>query len=234
MNTMAAPARTRSTNTLQLWRQVDYLVALPPHVVETLAAMATCRTLRADETLFIEGDPVAGLFLVESGRVKISRFSREGREHTLHIAGPGDTFNDVAAFDGGPNPATAIAFDDAIVWRIGRADLQRLATEQPVLAWALIESIARRARHLLDTVQDLAMRNVRGRLAHLLLEQAEAAERGELPAALTQEDMAARLGSVREVVGRALRGLAVDGIIELDRNRIMVLDRVRLEDEAAV
>jgi CRP/FNR family transcriptional regulator len=177
---------------------------------------------------------VAGLFLVESGRIKISRFSREGREHTLHIVNPGETFNDVAALDGGPNPATAIAFDDAVVWRVDRVDLQHIGTEQPTLAWALVESIARRARHLVAAVQDLSQRNVRGRLARLLLEQAQAAEQGRRPAALTQEEMAARLGSVREVVGRTLRSLAADGIITVDRHRIMVVDRARLEEEAAV
>ncbi len=231
---MTASANTPQTDTLELWQQVDYLAALPPHVVEALAAVAVRRTLRADETIFLEGEPVAGLFLVERGRVKISRFSREGREHMLHIMNPGDTFNDVAALDGGPNPATAIAVGDTVIWRVERADLRRLATLHPALAWALIESIARRARHLVATVQDLSQRNVRGRLARLLLEQAEAAERGERPMAMTQEDMAARLGSVREVVGRALRSLAADGIVECDRNHIMVLDRARLEAEAEV
>ena len=231
---MIAPANATATETAAFWHRVDYLAALSPHVLEALAAVATRRTLRANETIFIEGEAVAGLFLVASGRVKISRFSREGREHTLHMVGAGASFNDVAALDGGPNPATAIAFDDAVVWHIGRDDLKRIATAYPELAWALIESIARRSRYLVATVQDLAQRNGRGRLARLLLEQAEAAERGDLPAALTQEDMAARLGTVREVVGRALRSLSAEGVIDCERNRIMVLDRMRLEEEAAV
>lgn len=231
---MTASTYPHATETITLWRQVDFLATLPDGVVQALAAVATRRILRANETIFLEGDPVAGLFLVESGRVKISRFSREGREHTLHIVAPGATFNDVAALDGGPNPATAIALDDCVLWRIARSDLQWIAIEHSTLAWALIESIARRARLLVASVQDLAQRNVRGRLAHLLLEQAEAVERGESPAAMTQEEMAARLGSVREVVGRALRSLAAEGIIEFDRNHIVVRDRARLEDEAAV
>lgn len=219
---------------LALWRQVPYLEGLPDVVVAALAAVATSRRYAADEYVFDEGEPVAGLFLVESGRVKISRFSKDGREHILHLMGRGDTFNDVAALDGGPNPATAIAFTDCTLWRIARPDLRAIATNQPALAWALIESIARRARHLVATVQDLAMRNVRGRLARLLLEQAESVERGDLPYAMTQEDMASRLGTVREVVGRALRGLAAEGIIEFERNRITVVDRARLEAEAEI
>ena len=78
------------------------------------------------------------------------------------------------------------------------------------------------------------MRNVRGRLARLLLEQAEAAEQGLPPVALTQEEMASRLGTVREVVGRALRSLAADDIISMERQRIVIIDRQRLQEAAEV
>lgn len=78
------------------------------------------------------------------------------------------------------------------------------------------------------------MRSVKGRLANLLLDQAEANETDAVPRMLTQEEMASRLGTVREMVGRALRGLASDGIIEFDRHRIVVLDVERLRKEAEV
>ena len=154
-------------------------------------------------------------------------------DSSLHLIHRGDTFNDVSVLDGGPNPATAIAHTDVVVSRLTRADLQAVALRHPDLAWALIESLARRARHLIGLVQDLSMRNVRGRLAHLLLEQAQATGDESIRRMLTQEEMASRLGTVREVVGRALRGLAGDGIIEFDRHRIVILDPDRLADEAA-
>ena len=146
----------------------------------------------------------------------------------------GDTFNDVAALDGGPNPATAISHVESRIWRIDRNDLRRTADAHPELAWALVESIARRARYLVGLVQDLSMRNVRSRLAHLLLMQAEESEHEEMQRLLTQEEMASRLGTVREVVGRALRGLAADGIIEFDRHRIVILEPERLAEEADI
>ena len=227
------PGRTNA-QVVSLWRHVPFLEALPEAIVLELAALATSRRFAAGEYVFDEGEPVSGLFLVETGRVKISRFARDGREHILHFINHGDTFNDVAALDGGPNPATAIAFSDSTIWCVPRSEIKALAARRPELAWALIESLARRARHLVSTVQDLAMRNVRGRLARLLLEQAQAMERGDIPMALTQEEMASRLGTVREVVGRSLRALAAEGIIEFQRNRIVVLDRARLEAEAEV
>ncbi|HRW07226.1 MAG TPA: Crp/Fnr family transcriptional regulator, partial [Caldilineaceae bacterium] len=157
-----------------------------------------------------------------------------GREQTLNTFSPGDTFNDVAVLDGGRSPATALAFTDAILWRIARSDLQHLAMRHPALAWALIESIARRARYLVGLVQDLSLRSVKSRLAKLLLDQARAAEEEVVPRMLTQEEMASRLGTVREVVGRALRSLAAAGIIEFDRHQIVILDSERLAEEAEV
>ncbi len=129
-----------------LWNSVPYLSGLPPDTIQALAAAATTRTYQAGEVIFLEDDPVAGLFLIEHGVVKISRFSKEGREHILHLLQRGDTFNDVAALDGGTNPATAIAHTGSTLWRITRDDLHWVAERHPELAWALIESIARRAR----------------------------------------------------------------------------------------
>ncbi len=219
---------------LAIWRKVSYLNQLSTAVLLALASKSRRIQVNAGEMIFLEGEPVAGLFVVEAGVVKICRFSKDGREHILHLIHAGDTFNDVAALDGGPNPATAIAASDSILLCVSRAELQRLAFDHAELAWALLVSIARRTRYLVRVVQDLAMRNVRGRLAHLLLEQAEAHERGQAEHLMTQEDMANRLGTVREVLGRALRGLAADGIIGMERHRIVILDRERLAREAEV
>lgn len=229
---------TKTSDQLQraadLFQQVSYLEDLSSRAIQGLASVAVPNTYAAGSAIFWEGDPVAGLFVIEDGIVKISRLSKEGREHILHLLHRGDTFNDVAAMDGGANPATAVAHTDAIVWCVRRPDLQRIVEQYPELAWALIESMARRARYLVGLVEDLAMRSVRGRLARLLLEQAQANESDAVPRLLTQEEMASRLGTVREMVGRSLRSLAADGIIEFDRHRIVVLDEERLAEEADV
>ncbi len=217
---------------LALWQSIPYFEDLDPGVVQELAQAATRHHYGADSMIFNEGEPSTGLYLIEAGTVKISRFSKEGREHILHLLNRGDTFNDVAALDGGPNPATATAFTDTTVWHLDRRSLQDMVDRHPALAWALIESMARRARYLLSLVEDLSMRNVRGRLARLLLEQASQYATDQVPRLLTQEEMASRLGTVREVVGRALRGLAADGLIEFDRHRIVILDPVGLQQEA--
>jgi CRP/FNR family transcriptional regulator len=217
---------------LDLWQSVPFLAGLAPEIVSALATVATRHAYPAGAMIFSEGDPVAGLFLIEEGSVKVCRFSKDGREHTLRVFHRGDTFNDVPAFDGGPNAATTIAFTDVVVWRVARPDLRRLAERYPALAWALLESIARRTRYLVNLVHDLSARNVKARLARLLLEQAQAEEPTDCARMLTQEEMASRLGTVREVVGRALRNLATNGIIEFDRHRIVIHDPERLAEEA--
>lgn len=217
---------------LDLWQTVPYLTALSAEIIRTLATAASCHRYTAGALIFNEGDPGAGLFLIEEGTIKICRYSKEGREQTLGLFNRGDTFNDVAALDGGPNPATAIAFTDVILWRITRPHLQQIVQRYPALAWALIESIARRTRHLVGLVQDLSLRSVKGRLAKLLLEQARTAAQDTVPRMLTQEEMASRLGTVREVVGRALRSLVASGLIAFDRHQIVILDADRLAEEA--
>ena len=233
MSAPTIPAARRHA-LIKLLRSVPYLRSLDQVVLDALADVCSPYSYGAGEVVFLEGGPVSGLYVVEEGIVKISRFSKEGREHIFHLATPGHTFNDVAALDGGSNPATTTACGAVTVWRITRGDLQHVVDRHPTLAWSLIESIARRSRHLVGIVQDLSMRNVKGRLAHLLLQEARANSTAEVTQSLTQEEMASRLGTVREMVGRSLRSLAAAGIIEFDRHHIVILDEERLAEEAEV
>ena len=99
-----------SQTVLELWRKVSYLDDVSGPALADLAAAAVRHAYSQGQMIFLEGDPNEGLYLVEQGTVKICRFAADGREHILHLVHPGDTFNDVAALDGGPNPACATAF----------------------------------------------------------------------------------------------------------------------------
>lgn len=218
--------------TIELLNQMPYLQNQSAEVIGELATVASRHCYASGAMIFCEGDPTAGLHVIERGSVKISRYTAEGREHILHIFTQGDSFNDVSALDGGPNPATATAFTDATVLRIARLDLQNVAQRHPELTWALLGSIAARTRYLVGLVEDLAIRSVKGRLAHLLLEQAKANQANEVPRYMTHEEMASHLGTVREMIGRGLSSLAAAEIIKIDRHRIIILDRERLAVEA--
>jgi CRP/FNR family transcriptional regulator len=224
-----------STSILDLLRHVPYFAGLPDEALTALARVAGARRYARGQVIFLEGEPCAGLFIVAAGEVKISKLSAQGREQILQQLGPGGTFNEVAVLDGGPNPASVTVTADASLYHISRADVRRLAHRYPELAWALIESMARRTRHLVRMVEDLALRSVKARLARLLLAEAALGRAaGEIDRShmVSQAEMAARLGTVREMVGRALRDLSDEGLIEFDRHRIVVMNRAGLETAA--
>lgn len=216
----------------ELLRSISYLSGLEEATLKALAQVALRRRYDAGQMIFLEGDPCAGLFIVESGRVKIFKLSPGGREQILHIFGVGEGFNDVAVLDGGPNPASAMALEPTSVLVIDRPSMVDLLGRYPALSKAIIENLAGRARHLVSLVEDLSLRTVEGRLAKLLLEEAKEADLGRVPRRLTQTQMAARLGTVREVVTRALQKLENEGIIQIERHRIIILDQEALEEKA--
>ncbi len=209
---------------LKLFERVAAFASLERPILEHLARVARRAVYASGEMLFLEGEPAAGLFIIEKGRCKVFKTSAEGREQIVHLLLPGQSLNDVSVFDGGPNPANAVAVDDMVAWVIAPADVKALAFQYPTLGWALLENMAQRLRMLVSIVEDLGLRPVKARLAKLLLEEAERGEQAALgrEQMLTQQDIAARLGTVREMVGRALRTLVEDGAIKIERHRIVI------------
>ena len=222
---LAAPVAER----IELLRALPYFRPLNEDTLASIAALVMPRHYGPDQVIFLEGEPCAGLFIVHAGRVKIYASSPEGREQILTIIGPRDSFNDVAVFDGGPNPASAQAMDTVKVCVIERPAMLALFDRHPQLAQAVVAVLAARARMLVGMVQDLSLRSVAGRLAKLLLEQASQCD--SIP--LTHQQMAARLGTVREMVSRALRELEDAGMLRREGRQIVITDRAALERRAA-
>ena len=214
---------------IRLLRALPYFHPLAEDTLASIAALAIRRVYQPEQVIFLEGEPCAGLFIVHAGHVKILKVSKEGREQILTIVGPRDSFNDVSVFDGGPNPASAQAMDAVELCVIERLAMQRLLEQHRPLAQAVIAVLAARTRMLVSMVEDLSLRSVVGRLAKLLLEQATLP--GGLP--LTHQQMAARLGTVREMVSRALRELEDAGMVRREGRQILITDRAALERRAS-
>jgi CRP/FNR family transcriptional regulator len=208
---------------------LPYFAALDEDTLASVAAMASRRSYEPDEVIFIEGEPCAGLFIVHTGHVQIYKTSPEGREQILHICGPRESFNDVAVFDGGSNPASAQAMDACALCIIDRSAMLDLFDRYPKLAQAIVAVLAARARMLVGMVEDLSLRSVTGRVAKLLLDQA--AQDNAIP--LTRQQMAARLGTIREMVSRALRELEDEGLVRREGREIIITDRASLERRSA-
>lgn len=206
-------------------KSLPYFRSLEDEQLMRLAQRVIEHTVEKDQIIFLDGEPCAGLYLVREGCVKIYKLSSEGREQILSYVRRGGSFNEVAVFDGGPNPANAAAIEPTTIWILPRQVALEMIERYPQVALAVIHNLGARLRHLVNLVEDLSLRQVSTRLAKLLLETATGAE----PQPLTQQEMAARLGTVREMIGRSLRQLQARGLIRVERGKIVILDREGLE-----
>jgi CRP/FNR family transcriptional regulator, cyclic AMP receptor protein len=212
-----------------LLRRVSFCAGLPEPIIAALAAIGVPLHRPAGAVIQLEGDPADGMYVVVSGRVKIARIGANGREQVLNVIPAGGHFNTVPIFDDGLCPANAEALDDVELLALPREALLGVVERHPPLALALLREFTGRLRHMVNLVDELALHSVQGRLADLLLAQAKAAERGQAVAPLTQAEMAAHLGTVREMIGRTLKGFEAMGLIRLDRGQITILDQAGLE-----
>lgn len=195
----------------------DYVVELS---LNELAQQAIQRTFSPDEMIFLEGDPSAGLWVLENGRVKAYKLSPDGQEYILRFFGPGDTFNDLAALDNAPNAASTIAVTAVSAWVIPTAVFSRALQADHALSLAVIQGLVGRVRDLVGRVEDLALRPVTARLARFLLEQVEDPTLAH--PAVTRALIANHLATTPESISRSLRVLEKAGAIRFDRHQIII------------
>jgi CRP-like cAMP-binding protein len=207
-----------------LLRQISFARALPDAALTALARIAQPLRQTAGTLVQLEGEPAEEMYVVTAGRVRIYRVAANGREQVMNVIGAGGHFNTVPMFDGGPCPANVEAITDVALLTLPRDPLLRVVEAHPPLALALLREFTGRLRGLVNLVDELALHSVQGRLAGLLLAQAQ----GQ-PGPLTQAEMAARLGTVREMIGRTLKSFEGQGLISLQRGTIAILDREGLE-----
>jgi len=229
--------------TIQALRRISLFAGLSDDALARVAGVAIRRTYAPGETIILEGDPCQAAYFVAEGQVRVYLLSPGGREQVLVRLGPGQAFNTVPPFKPhGVNHATVEALTSVTIYAITCEDFQRLVGECPELALAILQDFASRLDHLTNLVEDLSLRTVRGRLARFLLEHASTepsvrglsgtAEAGTVAQRWTQEEIAAHLGTVRDMVGRTLRAFTDAGLVRMERQRIMLLDREGLEAEA--
>jgi CRP/FNR family transcriptional regulator len=182
------------------------------------------------EALFEEGEPCRGLFVIADGRVEVRQTSLRGREQVFHAEGPGAALGEGPLFDGGGYIASAVALAPTQALFLPRAEVLLLCQRRPAVALAMLKALASRVRRFAALVSDLAFRPVAERLArHLEAVLAGPVKRGaDIELTLTQAQLAARLGTVRELVARAFSQLEEGGIISRERSRVIIRDPARL------
>lgn len=217
-----------------LIRHIPLFAELDEAAIVRLSERCVSRTVSAGHVLFTTGEECRGLYIIETGRVRIYRTNSEGREQVLHVEGPGRPVAELPLFDGGPYPASAVALEETRLVFLPRADFESLYRTNPDIAQAIIRALGRRLRHLVHVTETLAFRDVAARLALLLVGYAERTGREtpegiELALDRTQEELAIEIGAARESVSRAMKQLRRKGLIRrIDRDHLLVPDLSRL------
>lgn len=209
-----------------------YFDQLAGSEIEMLAQRCIRHSFDAGEIIFLEGDPSAGLWLIAQGSVKVFKVNPDGEEHILHLLGAGKTFNDIAALDGGPNPANAAALNAVVVWLLPVAIMHDLLANNNQLAVKVIGLLTARVRNLVNQVEDLALYTVQIRLARFLLKQAE--DPSLSGPGITRAAIAAHLATTPESVSRILRSLEEAGAIQFNRHEIIIVSEKLLRAIAAL
>jgi CRP-like cAMP-binding protein len=220
-------------------RRVPFFAVLPMEELKSLASHCVVRRLAKDEVLVAEGDQCCdGLFIIQSGAIKLYKMAENGREQILSIERPGSTVGELSVFDGGGFPTSAVAIEDSSILFLPKREFLDLCRDNSEVAFAVIRTLAWRFRYLTSLVEELSLKEVSHRLARFLRDRALASgtrtRRGlEFPLEVTNQEIGAEIGTVRDLVSRNLRRFVDRGIIRLERRKVIVLDMAELEAQIA-
>jgi CRP-like cAMP-binding protein len=204
---------------------------LTEHELAQIAQRAVDLRLEKGKMLFLSGDRAKGLFIVVSGKIRVFQQNAEGREQVMHVDTAGAVIAEVPVFDDGPYPASAIAELDAELLFIDKRDMHQFCGQYPTLALTALRLMAARVRRHAQLVEALSFHDVEHRLASFLMKEvkqggAPIQGRVALRLVLSNQAIASRIGSVRDVVSRALARLKEDGLIEM-KGRTLIIPNVQ-------
>lgn len=195
--------------------------------LKELAQHSVENNLSQGEILFLAGEEAKGLYVIAKGSLRAFRESLDGREQVIHVEQVGATIAEVPVFDDLPYPSSVVAEEPTIVLFIDKVEVRRLCLKYPQIALAALKILATRLRRCSDLVESLSLHEVDHRLAKFLLLQAQTQGKHTneglvVDLILTNQQIAARIGSVREVISRALNRLQQNGLIIVNGRQILI------------
>lgn len=222
-----------SKSAIKAIKQISYFSELPEPIIHDLAKIARHCQYQAGKVIYIEGEPAENIYFLETGWVKATRMTREGREQALAFMQPGEIFGDIEVFTGEDCPASVTTLELVDVWVIPANKFLILIKRHPELGMAVIHRLAKQVMYFIELVEDLSLRSVESRLAHTLLRHAEVQD-GQLLVPrrswTTFDEMAVRLGTVRDVLSRSLKTLEAEGLLKVEKQAIILLDQKKLAE----
>jgi CRP-like cAMP-binding protein len=225
-----------SLDAIATLRRVPFFAVLGEEELRRLAGHCVVRRLGGEELLFAEGDACEGMYVVQSGAIKVFKMADTGREQVLVIERAGSTVGELPVFDGGNLPASAAALEDSSLLFLPKREFLSLCRQNSEVAFAVIRSLAWRFRYMTSLVEELSLKEVSHRLARFLRDRALTVgvrtRRGvEFPLEETNQQIAAEIGTVRDLVSRNLRRLVDRKIIKMERRKVIVLNIAELEEQ---
>jgi CRP/FNR family transcriptional regulator len=205
---------------------------LPEEQLEAVVKISVAKKFGKGETIFFEGDPGNGFYMVAEGKVKIFKMSFAGKEHILHIFGPGEPFGEVPVFHGKPFPANAEALVKSTLIFFPREQFIALVHAHPSLALNMLAVLSLRLRRFVDQIENLSLKEVPARIAGYLLyllEEQGSEESVELE--ISKGQLASLLGTIPETLSRIFAKMSEEGLIDVDGKKIRILDRAALTEK---
>jgi CRP/FNR family transcriptional regulator len=197
----------------------------------------TSRHVESGQVIHLEGEPGEKVYILEKGWAKSIRTAIDGREQATIFLKAGELFGDEAVFTNTPYPVTVMALEKVEMWIIQKQVLLETIQRYPVLAMVFIRRLSERVLYYVELVEDLGLRNVQARVANTLLKHAELVD-GNLVVPrqhwTTLDEMAIRLGTVRDVLSRILKALEAEGILKIGRTKIIIFDPQKLLERGRV
>ena len=223
--------------TIQILKRSMLFSGLSQEHLSEVAAISSRRSFAKGETLFVEGDPANGFYLLASGGMKLCKVSPDGREKVLHFVHPGETFAEAAFFGDGRYPAEARGIEKGEALYFPRDGFMGLLERNPQFALNLIVSLSLLLRRFARQIEELSFSEVPSRLAAYLCELIERKSttfqgKTYLELEMKKGELASRLGTVSETLSRTFRKFREEGVIEVDGSRVIVYDLGRLRELA--
>jgi CRP/FNR family transcriptional regulator, cyclic AMP receptor protein len=221
---MAHPVIVSST----LVRNVPLFAGLGEDQLSVLARMIVRKSVGRNSTIIGAGDPTDSLYIVITGRLKVLMSDEQGREVILSILGPGEFFGEMGLLDDSPRSASVVTLESCELLSISKTDFKRTLAENFDLSLMVMRGLVKRLREADRKIGTLALMDVYGRVARLLLEMADDVD-GEkvVVKKLTKQDIAKMIGASREMVSRVMKDLQRSGYIEVRGRSIVLRDNLR-------
>lgn len=204
---------------------------LSPREMQELNRIITMSTVPRGRVFYRPEEPGEVLFILKEGRVQLYRISPEGKKLVITTLGPHTLFGEMALLGTKMHNTFAEAIDDCLICVMSRTDLERLILSKPQVALRILEVTGKRLREAEERLENMAFKGIPARLASLLLRLSEEQGNDEI-AGLTHQDLAESVGTYRETATQVLNDLKAQGLIEIGRKRIKVLDTARLAEIA--